>query len=1609
MGFDFLGFIKDIDFKKTDNIIGDILKGGLNSLQRPLGAVEGALSNEPDFQDIFKNPIKFGYDFGESFSSGLTEGFKHPEQQSVRNIGPINAGISRLPNRLQRPAEIATETALDPLTYVGVGLVGKGKFLGPVGEMLTAPVVGRDASFGRQIAGELATNFGGRAGSELGQKAAQGTPFETPASILGGVVGGGIGAVGASRALKTAAIKPAYQSMVEEQLHDGNIFDYLDSLKNSPNEGIYYKGHIVNSDDYLLAKRGDFATEQEWQDYLKSNKARIKLEVGNYQLKNPDYENAIAQLYQPEKSTNIELTDLSNQKFIRPNMNIIPLNHAIKDEALDASHDPFTSRFHEFVNKDPQLDAALGNWIGTIGGQPGQHLRNLFVNGDNSAKTLRDAGNSWRDWAYQQPESDFIKDINGQRYVLLYRGEKNTYYKLPDGRQYSYIDERPENINIYDPKTGTNEIYDYAGGGDYANVKTGDVISGDFIDKGEQVNQPIFDKSQPVYSMTSDPDVSAKSYFNSPIKVFDENGNQDYAKFILAQWVPVEDVIGPVGRNSREHEFLVMDRTLIPDDSFKKIVGVDKNAPPQTKYIANVVSDYQPNVIQKSDDPNAINAYIYKDGDTHYLQVGEGENKLKLTQISEATYNLYKKEGLPKDPFSDKPINLTEINPNYPKTITTHELPDEASAIKLAGEQPKLIAKSKVPQYANSEYFYVENGAHYIQVEDNPPIKFPTEDSWQAQKEKDSASGVANIYEGKPNPNTYYKVTSGGYGPNPAVDIKVPRNTITTGSGYEVNYNLNDYNVGQQLVDDTGFKTTITKDNITGNYTAITSKDGDTVSSPDLEQVSTALKNDGFQPFKSISDKLLGVFNGNKLGFAEQNVSPKSTIKMSEVEQPANVLASNITNPEIPTPKAANTTNLQSLSTKDVIEGFLKTGGVDKDIATQLSSLSKADRAQLADDLVNQLSLHGPQEDVVRTVINGFTKLGKGDSGRLAQANNILRGVWATGDGSWFGIQGLLSIPHMLVTGRLRDASDVITTSMLTLAGSKKSFQRYIERTLENLPNDAPALNDAVNAGLHLSILKGSQDINFNIVERLTRDRLQPDAAFAAAGDVARISEFYNTWRRYRNSDTTLEQIAKAVNRGTGIADKPFGGYFGSFALFAPRFFQSQLEIVSKSFVDGTVEGNLARRQLLSLLGTGVALTFAANELRGYGTELDPRDPNFLRIRNIEGQDISVFGPWDSLAKLAVHLGQGDFSYARTKLSPIASVATNLMMGENFRGEPFPPTGNPLQVTAKLAKSFLLPFAWQDVGQGGVTGQALNFFGVKSSPQSNSEKIDANMQNLGLDPNDPLDRRQFLADHPEMKSLVKETARKANDVHQDIAHRQMLNENAVTSDEESLTDFRDKRKILSRELRNKLDIINQGQEFSADTQQKRWIESYYNLFDQAADPITHDIVGQTFDKLESQWIASNGQGAYDYIQRYLGINKNPVEAQYLADMKKLDELGYFDTQKYDPTIYDSGLNDDQIEDYRNRVSTARNINPELASIPFEDAAFEVLSNTLTPDQIYAITLAGSEDFQNPEMQNLKDLYPELFLWFNPKATWSDYQGLKQLTPDQKAELAFAKS
>ena len=128
-------------------------------------------------------------------------------------------------------------------------------------------------------------------------------------------------------------------------------------------------------------------------------------------------------------------------------------------------------------------------------------------------------------------------------------------------------------------------------------------------------------------------------------------------------------------------------------------------------------------------------------------------------------------------------------------------------------------------------------------------------------------------------------------------------------------------------------------------------------------------------------------------------------------------------------------------------------------------------------------------------------------------------------------------------------------------------------------------------------------------------------------------------------------------------------------------------------------ESQVAREMFVRTVALGSVFTYMMNEMRGEQTDLRPikyaingnpyYNTNFMRIRNVGGADISVFGPWDTMASMITQLfteGSGAVS-KRTlefKASPSSSFINDLRRGYNFEGEPTRAFGDPKQTIQSI-------------------------------------------------------------------------------------------------------------------------------------------------------------------------------------------------------------------------------------------------------------------------------------------------------------------------------------
>lgn len=219
--------------------------------------------------------------------------------------------------------------------------------------------------------------------------------------------------------------------------------------------------------------------------------------------------------------------------------------------------------------------------------------------------------------------------------------------------------------------------------------------------------------------------------------------------------------------------------------------------------------------------------------------------------------------------------------------------------------------------------------------------------------------------------------------------------------------------------------------------------------------------------------------------------------------------------------------------------------------------------------------------------------------------------------------------------------------------------------------------------------------------------------------------------------DAAMRQSADGINRMFGWThSKP--STWESVLLFAPRYTRASIETLMAAVSKGGIEGDMARKHLGLLLAEGAGIVWLLNEARGYETEFDPRDPNFLRLRNVGGLDVSPFGTYNTLFRALAQTAAGDPTgdglpnpaavgkFIEGKLSPAAGALYYPLKGETYLGEPLEPTAGPAglgKTALELGKSNL-PFGLQNLVSEGPAAALVGSTGLSASPLTPAEQRD---------------------------------------------------------------------------------------------------------------------------------------------------------------------------------------------------------------------------------------------------------------------------------------------
>ena len=292
-----------------------------------------------------------------------------------------------------------------------------------------------------------------------------------------------------------------------------------------------------------------------------------------------------------------------------------------------------------------------------------------------------------------------------------------------------------------------------------------------------------------------------------------------------------------------------------------------------------------------------------------------------------------------------------------------------------------------------------------------------------------------------------------------------------------------------------------------------------------------------------------------------------------------------------------------------------------------------------------------------------------------------------------------------------------------------------------------------------ISRITNQTELTRKLGETLGKGRDLSNMHFSRIGNANRMLMF-KKWREgkgfyklLKNKEMPIQEqreVVKMINAATGYASDYNPGTIAQAALFAPRFFASQLKMLSGAATRNDTAGQLARSLMMTTMMTGAVIVESLNSARGEETDWRPMkftrqgtaywNTNFMRIRNVGGRDVSLFGPYDSLAGLLVTgMAQGPESMItkglRQKASPVSQRVYDAFQGSDFYGNKITfnmlnDTSGTINTVRNMAQNSYTPFYVSDVTEDIVDGRtsvgsiplaAGAFLGLKTSPLSLSE------------------------------------------------------------------------------------------------------------------------------------------------------------------------------------------------------------------------------------------------------------------------------------------------
>lgn len=552
-------------------------------------------------------------------------------------------------------------------------------------------------------------------------------------------------------------------------------------------------------------------------------------------------------------------------------------------------------------------------------------------------------------------------------------------------------------------------------------------------------------------------------------------------------------------------------------------------------------------------------------------------------------------------------------------------------------------------------------------------------------------------------------------------------------------------------------------------------------------------------------------------------------------------------------------------------------------------------------------------------------------SGRLSQTirsmaalNNLLRGMRATADWSFAGIQGAIGLAN-----DPRAYWQAMKTAYQVLGDPNMRAAALGQWDEQNLAQGFLGMRGWTAAGIHQGASQTEYTLRGGPLKALTQMQgigapargvkavvEGANEAFGTFGDLLRMYHADMLLKRALAKgqidqaavlraqqgmiDPRIRAIANHANLVTGWSPNKFGGEMGDVIQFAPRFFQSQLELSANALMKGGIEGKLARREMLQYLGLAAGTTVLANLAlgNGFGEWAKPfkddsfeKNPNFMRIR-AGGRDYSLFGPWDSLLTAMMAAGNGDLTYlARTKASPVVQMTWDLLTGEDFMGNRVEPGAN-WDFAEWMAKQ-VTPFSLQDIPataqqalEGDVFGAGLGLLtetaGVKSSPMTPNEELDAIAQRTAGKPYwdlEPYQREAIKEANPDVwqRSVERgsDARQRAEVVRSEYHAKQLRADNDLLSGTVTRQQWRDQRSTRRIEQRARLEEIY-GDSTKRSSEPRNVYERYLALIDASVNPDT----GQPDWEAVDAGLARMPAADQAEIEKSVGVGQTPLSREY---------------------------------------------------------------------------------------------------------------------------------